>query len=129
MSDDIPGLKFFELSFLKDELSTSVLTLRDQDGKEFRANLPQQHMIQFIGGLISSAGKATANAIASGKAFVPIPLVIPTNKIGIGTAQGQAILWVQCGALQLSFSIQKEQLLAALSEANKLPNTSKPSVN
>jgi hypothetical protein len=129
----VPGLEWMSIGHPENDAGMNILTLRDQDKKEFRVAVCEQSMGQLIASLINAAGRAfAAKVVAAGEpSIVPGRAVIITaTGLGLATEANGPMLMVRSGGVDLFFTVDKELLVETcqkvVDEADELPDSISP---
>jgi hypothetical protein len=129
----VPGLEWMSIGHLENDAGMNILTLRDQDKKEFRVAVSERSIGQLIASLINAAGRTfAAKVLAAGKpAMVPGSAVIVTaTGLGLATEANGPMLMIRSGGVDLFFAVDKELLVETcqkvVDEADQLPDTRSP---
>jgi hypothetical protein len=104
------------------------LTLTDSDGNVSRFNFSRTDLTALIGALIqmASAGKRATKSAPESVETIDMTNLVPASSTGFGRGpNGETVLMVEVGALQLPFQVTKSGLVAMaqriLSEAENIP--------
>jgi hypothetical protein len=129
----VPGLEWMSIGHPENDTGMNILTLRDQDKKEFRVAVCEQSIGQLIASLINAAGRAfAAKVIAAGT-----PSIVPGNAVivsatglGLATEANGPMLMIRSGGVDLFFTVDKELLVETcqkvVDQAEELPDTRSP---